>query len=221
MRTRGTKREDCRSSPPLSSPSPHHAVAQREPTGQRPDPDASRAEQSDHRCPSSAAAGERAARADAPAARPGRKPSEARTTPSPVAHCTLAIVVARRAVAIIVARRAVAPDVQREPISLRPDPKASQAKRAPLPLLCQRRQRARSKTRPASCPTSTQAKQSEDGFVARRPSSVVVVVIIVVVIVAPRSRRPPARRQSDPNEQSPSCPAVPFSIITRAASLHP
>ncbi len=139
----------------------------------------------------------------------------------PVLHWTLAIVVARCVVAIIVTRRAVALDMQREPISLRPDPKASQAKRAPLPLLCQRCRRARSATRPASCPTSLQAKQSEDGFVTRRPSSLVVDVIIVVVVVAPRSRRLPARRQSNPIEQSPSCPAVPFSIITRAASLHP
>jgi hypothetical protein len=139
----------------------------------------------------------------------------------PVAHCTLAIVVARRAVVIIVARRAIALDVQRKPISLRPNPKASQAKQAPLPLLCQRCRWARSATRPASCLTSTQAKQNEDGFVARRPSPLVVVVIIVVVVVAPRSRRPPARRQSNPNEQLPSCPAVPFSIITCAASLHP
>ena len=139
----------------------------------------------------------------------------------PVLHWTLAIVVARCVVAIIVTRRAVALDMQREPISLRPDPKASQAKRAPLPLLCQRCRRARSATRPASCPTSTQAKQSEDGFVARRPSSLVVDVIIIVVVVMPRSRRPLARRQSNPIEQSPSCPAVPFSIITRAASLHP
>ena len=89
----------------------------------------------------------------------------------PVLQWTLAIVVARCVVAIIVTRRAVALDMQREPISLRPDPKASQAKRAPLPLLCQRCRRARSATRPASCPTSTQAKQSKDGFVAHRPSS--------------------------------------------------
>ena len=139
----------------------------------------------------------------------------------PVTHCTLAIIVVRRAVTIIVARHTVALDVQREPISLRPNPKASQAKRAPLPLLCQRCRQACSATQPISCPTSIQAKQGKDGFVARRPSSVVVVVIIVVVVITPRSMQLPARRQSNPNKQLPSCPAVLFSIITSAALLHP
>jgi hypothetical protein len=40
-------------------------------------------------------------------------------------------------------------------------------------------------------------------------------VVIVVVVISPRGRRPPALRQSHPNEQSPSRPAVPVSIPTR------
>ena len=77
-----------------------------------------------------------------------------------------------------------------------PDLDASRAKRAPLPLLCHRRQRA--PPPPASAQHAAQAD-------------------------APCSRQPPARRQSDPNGQSPSRPAGPFSIVTRpndAVLLH-